>query len=257
MKFKSLLLAAAVAAVSFSGIANAAIDGPKVNSDLVLFVYDNAKDLSYVQNLNVNYKDIIGANGSYSNSFNLNAASLNIFSGSLASDLIWGMAATGADLEFDAGSLIGSLFSSTATPTVTDYGDIAAQNLQFTLLADSINFNSAIGTSNSLYGTGASASVLSASVNAFSDNVSFAASFPNAAAVGTAQSLWFVHADDDWNASASSLASANTWVLDLGANTLSSAAVPVAPIPLPAAAWLMFSALMGLGGIARRRNAKV
>lgn len=41
--------------------------------------------------------------------------------------------------------------------------------------------------------------------------------------------------------------------LDLAATTMGSS-VDVAPVPLPAAGWLLLSGLLGLNGVARRRN---
>ena len=73
------------------------------------------------------------------------------------------------------------------------------------------------------------------------------------------QDFWFLGANAETGEIFVNKASQVQWTLDLtslSSATLSNASV-VAPVPLPAAAWLMFSALMGLGGIARRRNAKV
>jgi hypothetical protein len=263
MKFKALFIASAIA---MSGAANAAIDGPtstgaSVNSDLVLFVYDTVKDLSYVQNLNVNYKDIIALNGSFTGSYNLDAAALNIFSTSSSSNLVWGMASTGLDYTDADGSTLGLVLTANnpaVTPTPVDLSAIAAANGKFNDLAVAANLFTAIGTANAADASGAAASQLSAGVNHFYDHIGLAVGFTNSANVSAAQNLWFVHSSADYDVAAPSLASANTWALNLGDlshATLSSA--PVAPVPLPAAAWLMFSALMGLGGIARRRNAKV
>lgn len=263
MKFKSLLLSAAIAATAFSGAANAAIDGPtstgaSVNSDLVLFVYDTVKDLSYVQNLNVNYKDIIGLNGSFSGSYNLDASALNIFSTSTTSSLVWGLASTGLDFTDADGSTLGSvLTASNPGATPSDFGLVSAANLKFNDLATAANLFTPIGTANASNATGVAASTLSTAVKGFYDHVGNQVGFTNSANVTAAQSLWFVHLSPEYDVATPSLASVNTWALDLGQATLSSAAAPVAPVPLPAAAWLMFSALMGLGGIARRRNAKV
>ena len=253
MKFKSLLLAAAVAA-SFSGVANAAIDGPtdtgaSVNTDLVFYIYDTVNDLSYLQNLNVNYKDIIlPTAGNFSGSFNLDASSLNVFASSNAANLVWGMAATGLDYTDADGSTLGFV-GTRVFPANQELDAIGEMNLKFNNLAVEVNLFTAIGTANALSASGAAASKLSTAVKAF-------AAYEQASSVAVSQNLWFNHTDADYAATPAQLASANPWILNLTTNTLSSSTPPVAPVPLPAAAWLMFSALMGLGGIARRRNAK-
>ena len=257
MKFKSLLLAAAVTAASFSGVANAAIDGPisgevSVNSDLVFYIYDKVNDLSYLQNLNVNYKDIIlPTAGNFSGSFNLDASKLSVFASSSSANLVWGMAATGLDFLDADGSTLGFLGTRVFAPN-QEIDGITEMNLKFTLLANEVNLFTTIGTANALSASGVAASKLSTAVKAF-------ATYEQAANVSLSQNLWFNHTSADYASAPVELASANAWVLNVGnlsAATLTSTSV-VAPVPLPAAAWLMFSALMGLGGIARRRNAKV
>jgi hypothetical protein len=254
MKFKSLLLAAAVAAVSMSGAANAAIDGPVANgnsenSDFVFYIYDKVNDLSYLQNLDVNYKNIIlPTAGSFSGSFNLDASKLSIFSASNAANLVWGLAATGLDFLDPDGSTLGFV-GTRVFPAGQDLTAIGEMNLKFTDLAKEVNLFTPIGTANALSANGAASSKLSAAVKAFSI-------YEQAASVNLSQNLWFNHTDAAYDVAPAELASANPWILNLTTNTVSSAGT-VAPVPLPAAAWLMFSALMGLGGIARRRNAKV
>ncbi len=271
MKFKSLLLAAAVAAVSFSGAANAAIDGivggNSVNSDLVLVIYDTVKDLSYVQNLdNNNFNTILATNGSYTNTFNLDASKLNIFSGSNKANLTWSLAASSFD---DADPTHTGLLvtSNSASVSVLDFAALSNVNGKFKNLSLIVNQFTAIGSpSTSLNGTGvnalaasgAAASQLSGAANLWNDHISTQVDFADSAAASAKQKFWFVGSDVDGNI-LTTAASTNQWTLDLtnlSSATLSNASV-VAPVPLPAAAWLMFSALMGLGGIARRRNAKV
>jgi len=45
------------------------------------------------------------------------------------------------------------------------------------------------------------------------------------------------------------------WSLDLSGNQLSFAAPPPAPVPVPAAVWLLGSALATVAGVRRRRQA--
>ncbi len=257
MKFKSLLLAAAVTAASFSGVANAAIDGPtssgaSVDSDLVFYIYDSANDLSYLQNLDINYKDIIlPTAGAFSGSFNLDAAKLNIFASSNSANLVWGMAATGLDFNDADGSTLGFVGTRLFPAVPQELDAIGEMNLKFNNLAVEVNLFTEIGTANALTATGAAASKLSNAVKAF-------AAYEQAKNVSIAQDLLFYHTDADYAATPHQLASANAWVLNLSnVSTATLSSAPVSAVPLPAAAWLMFSALLGLGGIARRRNAKV
>lgn len=257
MKFKSLLLAAAVTAASFSGVANAAIDGPistevSVNSDLVFYIYDKLNDLSYLQNLDLNFKDIVlPTAGNFSGSFNLDASKLNIFAASNSANLVWGMAATGLDFLDADGSTLGFVGTRVFAPN-QEIDGITEMNLKFTNLATEVNLFTEIGSSNALSVSGVASSKLSTAVKAF-------ATYEQAVSVSLSQNLWFNHTSAEYGPAPVELASANAWALNLSnlsSATLSSAP-SVAPVPLPAAAWLMFSALLGLGGIARRRNAKV
>lgn len=262
MKFKSLMLAAAVTAASFSGAANAAIDGPTgsgltVNSDLVLFVYDTVKDLSYVHNLDVKYNSILAGNGVFGGSFALDAAALNIFSTSTTSNLVWGLGAASLDYDevtvTESSAKLGAVLTTNAAYAM-DFSQISGVNNKFDELATLANLYSPIGTANATYATGVAASQLSLGVNHFSTQTDIATT----AGVNTAQNLWFIHLNAEGLPTAPSLASSyqgGLWTLNLANATLSAPEVP--QVPLPAAAWLMISALMGLGGIARRRNAKV
>ncbi|MES2821954.1 MAG: VPLPA-CTERM sorting domain-containing protein [Pseudomonadota bacterium] len=261
MKLKSLLLAAAITAASFSGVANAAIDGVTpvgsvLNSDLVLVISDAVLDLSYVQVLDgFNYNTIVGAAtaGTFSGSFNLDAAALNVFAASNRANMVWSMAT--ASVNDDLGEVTGNIMTMSA-PSLQDSGLLAIVGAKFGNLAISANTTTAIGTG-ALVATGGTGSNLSFNAKTWNDHVSSTFGVDTSANVSVAQTLWYSSTDVNYEAVTPSMASANAWVLDLTTNTLSSTPAVVAPVPLPAAAWLMFSALMGLGGIARRRSAKV
>jgi hypothetical protein len=264
MKLKSLLLAAAITAASFSGVANAEIDGVTpvqqiFNGDLVLVISDAVLDLSYVQVLDgFNYNTIVGAAaaGNFSSSFNLDASALNVFATSNRANMVWSLAT--ASVNDDVGEVTGNILTM-SVPYEQDSTLLAIVGSKFANLAISANTTTAIGTG-ALVATGVAGSNLSFNAKTWNDHISSTFGADTSANVSASQTLWYSRTDMDFAPVTPSMASANAWVLDLSTNTLSSAPLVVEPpvvTPLPAAAWLMFSALMGLGGIARRRNAKV
>lgn len=78
------------------------------------------------------------------------------------------------------------------------------------------------------------------------------ASIGNGAAVGTAQTLFMVSTE---GAGADANVYATSYSLTLNASGAITGAPTSAPVPLPAAVWLLGSGLLGLLGVGRRRNA--
>ncbi len=248
MKVKAIL---ATAVLAVSGAANAAIEGPvgsnTIDSDLVLTIYDSSLDVSYVQDLEVNYLDIIGAGGSFTDSFNLDAAALSIFSGSNQADLSWSLVAAGQDF-----LLPGSQFGTVTTavdPFALDFGSLSATATAFNNLATVANLDPAIGGSTDGGATsGVTGSILSFEAGAFNSNIRSTVGFANSANVNEGLMLYWIHLDDNFVDVAPELATQVAWNLDLANATLSA-------VPIPAAVWLFVSGLLGLGAISRRRQA--
>jgi len=265
MKFKALLLTAAVSAASFSGSAYAKVDlvtadGLLQNSDFVLTILDSVNNLAYVQNLDNNNALVIEAAApNFSGSFNLDASKLAIFSSSNLGNLTWSLSAYHYDS--DAPQATGVISTSTTGAQSIDDGIISSIGTNFKNLVTAINVTTPIGTG-ALAASGSSITNgnLVTAVKNWQNKMQSAVGFQNAAKSGVSQDLWYLGEDPlgSGDAAPQTKLSANVWKLDLS-NLSSNATVSSAPIPtpLPAAAWLMLSALMGLGGIARRRNAKV
>lgn len=262
MKFKALLLASVVA---FSGSAHAAIPGTSgaqaTDTSLVVMIYDTVKDLSFIQDLGSLYlEDVVAANGNFSGSYSLDASALSIFATSDKNNLVWNLTAANGDGVFneDTGE-----YDGTKKGLITTGGAGKPQSLSDSQIAGIAGkFNQLAQTANQ-YLTGGvtavskgTASALSAAVGVFVDRFSKQVSSPNAAKASVAQNLWFDHTDINGDTAPVTLASQNAWVLDLNnlGNATLSSTPSVSQVPLPAAAWLMLSALFGLGGIARRRN---
>lgn len=268
MKKSLLALVVSVAAASgahaswFTG-ANPAFPGPDGgNGEALLSVFDNVAGKSYGLDLGVRYDDLVS--GAAFNGQSI-AVDLSVFGGALSSVQWMVTNSSGSYLNADASAATFDKYGVMLTTQVglnrTPVGQTADQ------------WANQIG-SFQLETTNAAASKLALNSGAVSQNGS--ASAPNAgdahyiggtdwgtyfnsqtginglAAVGGTLKLTLMGFTD--------VDGTSPFTKDLGTVTLTGSTLTfnqAAPtVPVPAAAWLMGSALLGLGGVSRRRNSK-
>jgi hypothetical protein len=128
-----------------------------------------------------------------------------------------------------------------------DSASVSASRASLATLFASINTNVAANGVSTSFGYGDSTTGKNAPIS-FQD-----ASHSNGTALGSAQTLYLM-ATGGAGLGANTYASQYTLTLS-SAGVLSYDAPSTAPVPVPAAIWLLGSGLMGLVGIGRRRNA--
>lgn len=180
----------------------------------------------------------------------------------------------------DGGSLFWNLAAMSNKGTLTDYGFLTTSGTPVTLTNTPIGSAgiSSATTNLGLYlnavnflpgmpaGNAANGSVLvtDTSNSAFYDNHttgSWGSNWDNTgrgteAAIGDSMGFYFVGLNPADNGLTSSLASfSGVWTLATDGTLTYGPAGGPAPVPLPPALWLLGSALVGMVGVARRRNA--
>ncbi len=229
------------------------------NGEAVFVAYDDVAGTSYVQDLGVRYNDLVSGSAFNDQSWSLD---LSVFSTSVQENVRWTVLAGSGqyfnddftDAQYTTYGLI-TTFDSNVTPVA-----FAAQS---SLIADGHGIAlSGIEISSSMYsGTIADNTSVTESV-AFGPKyvgghtmaglvTTNTALDAEGAIAGETMNLWrYGYADIYGETALATLLGSIT----LSGSTLKLNAADAPQVPVPAAAWLLGSALVGLGGIARRRN---
>lgn len=267
MKAKSKLLATAIALAS--GSTQAAIDSATSgNGELVFTIWDKVSEVAYTKDLGFNMNDFLagGANASVSQSFNL------------AGDANWSSFIGQADeansvfavIALDGTGKVTAGGSRYLTTSKASKATIAANQTNANLRYFDIT-NNFINAQNNK-GTHPGSQDGSAFTTKVADGYAYPQSgynnvdtwytktqgFTTSAKVGEANNFYFLTTSSTYALMKASVTqylgsdlSAATWTVDLATNTLN---YNVVETPLPAAAWLLCSALVGLIGVSRRRT---
>ena len=251
MQFSLKAVAAAVALALGSTSALAVDMGG--NSSLIVNVYDSVLGVSIVKDLGLNYLDFLEAavtpSDGYTASFSVD---MSIFAGSNPNNVKWSVFASDAQGLFSATEVLTTAgLNIGAVPGINSnvagslgsngYGSVFTQ------------WNTACGTSaETCTGTGFGSTYFGEYGEDINNNITV----PTSGALDTA--LGFYSLKRSSNSAGDQLISAQysngnlaQWLLTASGTLTYS----VAPVPLPAALWLLLSGLAGIGVIGRRKTA--
>lgn len=263
----------AVAVAMAAGSAQAAIDhADSGNGELVFTIWDKLSQVAYTKDLRFNMDDFLvgGANASTSHSYSLaadtnwatflgQADEANSFFAVIALDKTGKTVAGGSRYLSTSKNPLSTVDNQTNSPLNAFDGTnsfLTAQNAKGTHVGgDPLVDGSAFTTK-------------AADGNAYPQSTNYnvetwstkAAGWTTTAKVGEANNFYFLTSSAGNASGALSNVSqyvggdlsAATWTVDLATNTLNYNVAEVSSIPIPAAAWLLGSALLGLVGVGRR-----
>jgi hypothetical protein len=232
------------------------------NGELLFFMFDenSANQISGAQDLGVKWDDVVTqkTNTGYSLSFALDSTVFNNFNGIDTTAVRWGvLAGTWGSNDNPKGVMVTALADTDFTTNLsnTAFGGATKSNLsKFTPDVNGVGTPTAAQylENNATYAAVGSADYLGANNNL---GRSWAQALPFDTTGGIDDVLTF-NLMVKPNVGAQQISQfVGLWDLDLATKTLTySYTAPTPEVPVPAAAWLMGSALVGLAGVARRRN---
>lgn len=266
---KKSLLALAVSLVAVSG-ANAAWDNgytgdqlvtnPAGNGEAILLIWDESTKTSYAQDTGVRWDDLVSGAAFNNFSVALDSGALAVFGGN-TSNLKWNLGAYSNRIAADETYTVGEFTKSgyivstkqSSIPGISD-ADAQQQTAGFSQLI--LNLESQLQLDSLAAANGVRTGVNGDSYYAgqtWGGQLTSFLNFSTSGADGEALNLFLQgFADADGNVGLQALLGNAT--LNLSAGTLVFNGAPTPEVPVPAAAWLMASALAGLGAVGRSRK---
>lgn len=283
-KMKTL---AAVIALAAAGSANAAYQLPNTgNGSLMLTAWDVTTQESYIRDLGYNYADFTTAmvtpEAGLVINFALDPLFSSLFGDNSASNVYWNV--TAADSTASSGSITGTAlmgtgaFGTLATAySVTNTGIANTSNYMNTFFGyaltqpndPGVDGNAAVGneagncsTSSSCYSVDSGDLQFTGDANWGANWGSNLTSWINAGTLGSTLGFYSMTPNGTFSINqATKVAYGNvnglaSWLLAADGSLVYSVPGAVSTVPVPAAAWLFGSGLLGLVGVARRHNAQ-
>lgn len=263
MKKSLLALAVSLVAVNAHAYWDTGVDTVNKSNpndgELMLTIWDPVAQQSYSQDLGVRYSALQNGSALNGQVLNLDPTALSIFGSSVNQSTVnWALVAADSHVKNGTtNAFTGAGFILTAAQGVTPPNPTAStvgggwNGLNNYSVATQMN-NPAVTGNQVVFGSGANGSDVPNGYQTFGDSY-----FIN----GRAFQSYLTGSGslDLWNYKYNNAAGNQSIVVDIGsvsldfnAKTLTLGTAPT--VPVPAAAWLMGSALVGLGSIARRRR---
>jgi hypothetical protein len=253
----SLKAVAAAVALALGSTSAMAVDSTTTgNSSLFVTAYDAVLGASIVKDLGLNYADFLEAAVTPDTGSVLNfTLDMSVFTsvGSNPNDIRWSVYAADGSGNFAAREVL--------TTAALDLGTITGINSHVTGAITAANgvyaqWNTACGAAaETCIGTNNSSTYF----GGFGEDLNNGVLFPTSGALGTALGFYSLRAstpgagDPLVSAQYANSSSFAQWLLDANGNLTYS--IAAAPVPLPAALWLLLSGIAGVGVIGRRKAA--
>ena len=262
---KKALLALAVSMAAVSGAhaswdtgynpSNVAVG----NGEALFEAFDDVNGVSYVLDLGVRYDDLVSGAAFNGQQFTVD---LSVFAGSSAANVNWQIVAGSGDKR-NGGASATNNFSKYGFLMTVDSGAAIADYTNAHTTGTIANYlttlNSTVAITNDLVGP-------ASENNAVTESAAFGTKFVGGtttssfgsglgldtygAIAGETMNVWRL----GFGATSGAKQSGILGTVNLTGSTLTLGTASTPEVPVPAAAWLMGSALVGLGGVARRRN---
>jgi hypothetical protein len=235
--------------------------GANASAFLTLFSTNDLTPFSYEYNLGLKFNDLLASNGmntpGLTLTWNISGLSTAVPGTVAATDLAFDVTATsqGAGNPNTTAGVYRIL--TTVDPTVTAAAITAAPTVSSDLAAVQSNSNTFItnlnATSTNPRTTTTVADPTYANANYGITLNQFG--FNAGAGVSTALNFFQLTSGAGNNSAIGISQYAGTWTINLAAGTLTYSVAGGAPVPLPAALWLLMSGLAGIGVVGRRKSA--